>query len=362
MQSTVERPARMPRIALPPAGPAWYASIMGTGILSSLLHIHAPQLPGANYVAIVLLAVSWVLLLGVSGCFLRRIIADSKALTSTLRDATVLPLWGTVSMAILSIESATFIVVPSFWPQSIHAVIILDMTMWVIGTTLGWLTALGFVAVLVHRDLGPPTTVWGLPVVPPMVSATTGSALIPFLHSDAAKFIVMVLCAACFFFALFLASIIFSLCYRHHWGYEPPSLVASASAWIPLGIVGQSTAAAQAMAAQAEHALIPAAATTAHEIADIYGFGMMLLGVPLIIYATAATVRGFQGKMPFTTGWWAMTFPIGTLSLGCYFLGTQTNSEFFSAAGLAFCLVLVCTWTICTVATLRALYQSKLAH
>lgn len=353
-----DKPARL---VLPPAGPPWFASVMGTAILASLLEIHANSLPGAHVVAPTLLVLAWIMLIGLSTGFVIRIIADRRVLANSLRDSTVLPMWGPVAMSVLAVGSATATVLPNVWPGGSGVAFFVDALMWVIGTVLGVLTAFGFAAVLVRKDMGHPTPVWGLPLVPPMVSATTGSALIEHIPSGSGQFLMMVACAACFFLALFLGIIVFAISYRHHWRYNPVPLAASASTWIPLGIVGQSTAAAQAMANPASTVLAAPAAATAHLMADIYGYCMLAVGVPLIGYAIVVTARGFAGRMPFSTGWWAMTFPIGTLSLGSHMLGVHTGSAFFLGAGLLACLVLACSWSLCSVASIRAL-RTVLAH
>ena len=105
--------------------------------------------------------------------------------------------------------------------------------------------------------MGAPTTTWGLPIVPPMVSATTGSALVPHLATREGQLLLVITTVACFFLALVLGLVVFAVAYRHHWRVAPLPLAASTSAWIPLGVVGQSTAAAQAIAVQAQRFVLP---------------------------------------------------------------------------------------------------------
>jgi len=135
----------------------------------------------------------------------------------------------------------------------------------------------------------------------------------------------------------------------------PLPIAASASAWIPLGMVGQSTAAVQVMATQGGALLVAPAA--AHQLANDYGYLMLLVSVPVVAYAVRMTVRGFRARMPFSPGWWALTFPIGTLALGSLLLGEATGDAVISAVGVAAVVTLTGTWTLCAVATLRAVFK-----
>ncbi len=346
------RPLPLP---LPPAGPAWYSSVMGTGILATLLQVNADSGPLGRRAAAVLLVVGWVLLLGLTGAFLIRVGRDRGAFTSTVVDSSVQPLWGTVAMALLSIGAATLTVTASRSPQWSPVAVVVDAVLWGLGTSIGILTALGFAAVLIKRGAGAPTPIWGLPIVPPMVSATTGAALVPHVASSEGRFVLLVAAVACFFLALSLGVVVFAVAYHHHWRVAPVPLAASASVWIPLGIVGQSTAAAQALVAQAAPFLQDTATRSAHVLADAYGYVMLAAGVPMVTYAVVVTARGFARRMPFTPGWWALTFPVGTLSLGAHLLGQASGHRAIEAAGGLALGVLVCTWSLSAMATLAAL-------
>jgi len=339
--------------SLPPVGPTWYPTVMGTAILATLTQVHAGSSTLGRALAAGWLVVAWSLLLLLTALFAIRVGRDRRALTTTLHEPQHVAMWGTVAMGLLAVGSATITVVPAVVPSRTGAAGWVDAALWTLGTGLGLVTAFGFAALLVHREAGTPTAVWGLPIVPPMVSATTGSALVPLIGSPAGRVWMSIATVACFFAALSLGAVVFGVVYHSHWRHQPVPLTASASTWIPLGIVGQSTAAAQAMAAQARGDLTPALREAVGQAANAYGWVMLAVGVPLIGYAVAVTLRGFAGRMPFGPGWWALTFPVGTLSLGAHLLGVGTGSSFVGALGTAAWLALVGTWTLCAVATVR---------
>ncbi|WP_406832514.1 TDT family transporter [Pedococcus sp. KACC 23699] len=348
-----------PTTSLPPAGPAWFASVMGTGILATLLGREASGTAVLLVPATALLAVGAVLLIGLSAGFAARVAADRAAFTATLRDLSVLPTWGTVSMGILSIGSAALTVLPQLGARTgagapASWVVGFDAGCWVVGTALGVVTALGFATVVLGRDLGRPLPAWGLPVVPPMVSATTGAALAPQLHTPAAQLTLLTTTVACFFLSLFLGGLVFAASYHHHWRVAPLPASASASSWIPLGVVGQSMAAAQVIAAQSAPLLSPTTAAAARTLADTYGYVMLALSLPVAAYAVSTTVRGFRAGMGFSPGWWALTFPLGTLALGTRLLGSTTGHAAISTIGLAAIVTLCGTWLLCATTSVRA--------
>ena len=335
---------------LPPAGPAWYGAVMGTGILATLTQTLAP----AAWTAPVWLALGWALLVGLSAVFARRCVRRPGTLAGSLRPDQ-LPLWGMVAMGLLSVGAATATVLPAWLPGLAGAAVVADGLLWVAGTLLGLGTAVGFAVVLVRAAPGTPSTVWGLAVVPPMVSATVGAGLVPHL-APALQIPLLLILAACFGLSLVLGGIIFALAYHHHWRVARLPIPASTSAWIPLGVVGQSTAAAQAMAVAAA-GLVPApVAGVLQTVANDYGVLMLALGVPLAAWAVAMTVRGFRARMPFVPGWWSLTFPIGTLALGSHLLGIGTGLTGYLIAGLACWATLCGTWLLCAVASARAVH------
>lgn len=348
------------RPALPPLGPAWYPAAMGTGILGTLLQTYAGRLPWGHAAAGGALVLSWTVLVLLTGGFLIRIARDRDAFTATVRDVDKIPMWGTVSMGILAVGSSTATVVPAWWPALTRLAWTVDGLLWAVGTLIGILATLGFATRLVGGDCGTPTTVWGLAVVGPMVSATTGAALVPHL-SGAGQVWLLSASVACFFLSLSVGSIVFAVAYHHHWRVTPIALAASPSAWIPLGMVGQSTAAAQSIAAQTQPLLSgPDAGQVLQQAANLHGYLMLGIGLPLVAWAVVVTVRGFVGRMPFSPGWWALTFPIGTLSLGAFLLGRGTGLAILVSVGEVATLVLCGTVTLCLVASLRGIAQRGL--
>ena len=125
--TTELRPLTAP-VALPPAGPAWYGAVMGTGILATLTQTLAP----GSGVAPALLAIGWILLVGLTGGFAVRSVRVPGTLAASIRVGQ-LPLWGMVSMGVLSIGPATATVLPAWIPTLAGPAVLADVVLWIAG-------------------------------------------------------------------------------------------------------------------------------------------------------------------------------------------------------------------------------------
>lgn len=279
------------------------------------------------------------------------------------------PAWGTVSMELLSVGGALLTVGPLL--VFAHGfVVAVDSILWWLGTAIGIVTNLMFLARALVKQGGTPVPPWGLAVVSPMVSATAGAVLLLHFKNPALQFVVLTLSFACFVIALATGAVIFTVTYLTHVRVSALPVSIAISSWIPLGVVGQSAAAAVAIAVAARLFLQPEAEPLAHATAAVYGLAMSLIAVPVVALAIHLTVKGFRARMPFNPGWWALTFPIGTLALGGHLLEgllcKATFPSWFMAdvsrslapiagfAGNASLLALCCTWTFCAMASMKA--------
>lgn len=141
-----------------------------------------------------------------------------------------------------------------------------------------------------------PAFPWGLALVSPMVAATSAGQLAThhgeFYHYAG---------ELCFFLTFFTAIPLFLYCY---WSRTRPRGAAAGTAWIPLGVVGQSTA-----------------ASTLLFDTHLYGLIMFTLAVPCVLHTMYCFYEAVLHWAPYGPGWWGSTFPVGTLCLGAWVLG-----------------------------------------
>ncbi|MDN5618713.1 MAG: TDT family transporter [Kocuria sp.] len=329
-----------------PAGPAWFGSVMGTSLLASLVRAH-----GIPVLDVVLCLTAWALLVLISVGFLARCIRRPRVLMDSLSRHSEISAWGMVSMGYLSVGSATSAVIPHWIPQLEATAWSVDWVLWIIGTAIGWVSAVGFGAKLMKIHNERPLPAWGLPMVAPMVTATTGAQLVAHAASPHGAILAGLLSVGSFFVALAMGVAVFGVAYEHAWRHEGLPPAAAASSFIPLGIVGQSTAAAQSLAMAAAPFVRPETGSVLSDFAHIYGVIVLCIGIPVFAWAAATTYRQFLRGMPFSPGWWAMTFPVGTCSLGTHLMGWDLLS-------LALLLVLAVHWCIAATGSVTNLTRA----
>lgn len=336
---------------------------MGTGILSTLMQLHSDTVPIFGAIAPVLLVIGWLLLVGLGAGFARSVAHVPGVWSNSVHHASMVPLWGMVSMGILAVGSSTYTVVAANLPELASAAFVIDVAMWCAGTALGVATAVGFTVWLWKARPDNPLPTWALPMVPLMVSATSGGLLAEQFPDGRIHTLVVLASVAGFVVALSLGGWVIVRAYMQALFRAPIPVALAPSTWIPLGIVGQSTAAAQVLADQlvSVHGSDGTALVSSDVIggglvdaARVYGAVALIAGAVLGAFAVISTIRGFLARMPFNPGWWAMTFPLGTCALGSLFLG-------WGVASLITVVVLCGTWSLCAVASVRAVLRARSA-
>ncbi|MGP5263588.1 SLAC1 family transporter [Glutamicibacter arilaitensis] len=266
-----------------PLGPAWWGAVMGTGIASTLTQLHAGQTTLGADLARFFLVAGWAFAVIFTIGFAIRCLRTTGAWAASMHGVGA-SAWGMVSMGILSIGSATATVLADWAPQFTTVSWGVDGALWVIGTALGLITTFGFSLALIRRRNAEPRPAWGLAVVPLMVSATCGAPFIAKLDSPVLAATLLAVLIFCFVTSLMLGIIIFAAAYCHHARVDRIPAELSASSWIPLGVVGQSTAAAQAISSQMHRFILPEAMPGIQAVANVYGIVMLCAAIPVVIW------------------------------------------------------------------------------
>jgi tellurite resistance protein TehA-like permease len=234
--------------------------------------------------------------------------------------------------------------------------------MWAIGTLSG-LSA--FVAVPLalafarpRRARGPwrlrdVQATWLLPLVPPMVSAATGAALVGRLPAGDARLALLLGCWTLFALSLAACAPIIALVAlrvaRH--GAGEPRMVPTL--WIVLGPLGQSITAANLLAAAA-HGGGVAHAGTFTAFAVRYGAVVAVLALGWLALAATLTLRtARRAGLPFGLTWWSFTFPVGTCATGTSELALHLSAPLFTPIALGLCALLTVAWATVAARTAR---------
>ncbi|MDQ0377417.1 TDT family transporter [Amycolatopsis thermophila] len=334
---------RAPALPRPGTTPNWFASVMGSGIVATGLPRPLAVLrPVATVVWA--LAAMWLVVL------LWQVVADRRGQRRHFRDPVMIHFWGAPPMALLTIGAGSVALGRDWFGGG---ALVAGGVLWVAGTVLGLVTA---VAVPYRMIVGRVPAAeafggWLMPVVPPMVSAATGAALVPHLPAGQPRLALLLACYAMFGVSLFATLALLPQIWQR--------LVTSGTEagrvptlWIVLGPLGQSVTAANLLGAVAPGVLPfgPAAAAFGlfYGVAT-WGFAMLWLAI-----AAAVTLRTVRAGMPFSLTWWSFTFPVGTCVTGSSALAAVTGSALFDCAAVSLYVLLIGAWVVVVLRTAQA--------
>ena len=170
------------RNTAPEYGPNWFTSVMGTGIVAVAITGLPFDLPGGHVVAVAFWLAAVGLLAAVCTVMIRRLRDDAVLPLRHLDDPVLAHFYGAPPMAILTVGASTMTAGPTIIGPD--AATIVGAACWILGTALGLLSAVA----IPYRMITSHTVAddaasggWLVSVVPPMVSAATGAALVKHL-------------------------------------------------------------------------------------------------------------------------------------------------------------------------------------
>lgn len=330
--------------------PAWFSTVMGTGILA----VVAAALD-LDDVAAVVWALSTALLVVVATGTVLHVRWHPVVARAHLHHPVRGPFVGAVPMALLTVAAGAVLVGQRVVGES--AAVALALLLWPAGTALGLVTALAAPSRLrALRGAGSqpePFAGWLMPVVPPMVSAATGPlllpVLVPTLHGP-----LLLLCAALFCLTLVLVAATGRLLVRRVRAVGLGPVALAPTWWIVLGPLGQSVTAAHHLGVSAPPG-VPGRA-----IALAYGLPVLVLALAWLGVCVAVTARALRAGLPFALTWWAFTFPVGTVVTGTLAVADLTGWRLLHQGGVLLAAALAAAWVLVASRTARGAYSGSL--
>jgi tellurite resistance protein TehA-like permease len=271
------------------------------------------------------------------------------------------PFYGAPPMALLTVGAGALLV--GHHLIGMPAALAVDAVLWTAGTLAGLAAAVAVPYLMVTRHaLGPASAFggWLMPVVPPMVSAATGAALIGHLPAGQARLDLLLACYALFGLSLLASIIVITLlCSRliHH-GAGPDRLVPTL--WIVLGPLGQSITAANLLGDVAPGVVGAPYRDALQAFGVVYGVPVFGFAMLWLAIAAAITVRTARRGLPFSLTWWSFTFPVGTTVTGISLLALHTGCNALAWIAMGLYAFLLGAWLVVGTTTLRGAVSGRL--
>lgn len=341
--------------------PNWFASIMGTGIVANAAATLPLQVTGLHTFALIVWAIASTALIALVAAFAAHWILHSGNARRYARHPVASLFYGAPPMAFLTVGAGTLLVGKDVLGQS--AALSIDVVLWTAGTLMGLATTVWIPwRMIAARAHAAPLPAWLMPVVPPMVSASTGVFLLQ--HMDGRpRLILLVACYAMFALSLTVGMFTMALIGRHLFRGGTPPLAAMPTVWICLGLIGQSITAANLLGGASAKVFSgedAAIASGLHVFGIVYGIVMAIFGALVFATATALTVRAASQGLTFSLTWWSFTFPVGTCVTGAAALGTATNSTGLHLLAVALFVLLVTAWAVVATNTMRGSVSGRI--
>ena len=187
---------------------------------------------------------------------------------------------------------------------------------------------------------------WLMPVVPPMVSASTGALLVPHLPAGPLRDTVLWSCYAELGLASICCVAVFTLIWSRLAQHDEGPATMVPTLWIVLAPAGQSIAAACLLA---EHATVGRPVLQVEAI--VTGFAVAGFAVLWTAISGLVTIRAVRTRLPFSLTWWSFTFPVGACVVGFDTLAQQSGSAAAAALAVVYFIGLVGAWGLVAVRT-----------
>jgi C4-dicarboxylate transporter/malic acid transport protein len=342
-------------------GPNWFASIMGTGIVANAAALVPVRVPGLRGFAVgvwVFAAVMLVLLIVATGIHWLRYPERARR---HHHDPAMAPFYGAPPMALLTVGAGALLVGRDL--VGLGPAVRIDEILWTLGTVTGLLStvAIPYLAFteykLVHQDT---YATWLMPIVPPMVSAATGAALIAHLPAGQPRLALLLACYAMFGISLFISLITIALLWERLAFHGPGPARLIPTLWIVLGPLGQSITAAGLLGNAAPNAILAPYARSLHATGVVYGVPVWGFAMLWLTIAAAITVRTAREHLPYSLTWWSFTFPVGTVVTGTSVLALATHADFLRYASVALYALLIAAWLTAAIRTTRGALSGRL--
>lgn len=334
---------------------------MGTGIVAIAAVTLPVQIPGLRVFATIVWLLASLMLLWLVIAWVLHWRRHPQTARRYITDPILAQFFGAPPMALMTVGLGTLLIGQELLGETLALSIAWGL--WSVGTLTGLACAVIVPYVMFTRGEVRADGAFGgwlMPVVPPMVSATFGAALVGYLPAGQWQMTMVICCYAMFGISLIASIIITTLIWNRllHHPMLPALMVPTL--WIVLGPLGQSITAANRLGA-AVVAYIPGPlndSMTAFGL--LYGIPVWGFAVFWAVLAGAMTIRTVREKLPFGLSWWSFTFPVGTMVTGTSALAVTSGADMFKYLAVVFFFGLLGAWVAVAIRTARQGYRGSI--
>ena len=341
--------------------PNWFAVVMGTGIVAVAASSLPYQPAALHTAAIVVWALAAALLVVVTTATLAHWRRHPAAARRHLDHPVTAPFHGAPPMALLTVGAGTLLLGRDV--IGLPAAVAVDVVLWTVGTVAGLVTAVAVPhRMFVRHGLRPDRASggWLMPVVPPMVSASTGALLVPHAPAGAFRLTLLLACYLLFVLSACASTVVIALVVRRLATHGPGDAASVPTLCIVLGPLGQSVTAANLLGGAAHTALPTAWADHLRTFGIDYGIPVWGLALAWAAVAATVTVRTARVHLPFGLTWWSFTFPMGTVVTATSGLALHTGSTALAVVAAVLFVALVGAWVTVSTRTARGCFLGRL--
>ncbi|ROP49589.1 C4-dicarboxylate transporter/malic acid transport protein [Rathayibacter sp. PhB185] len=325
--------------------PNWFASIMGTGIVAVAAASLPLQFPGLRTGATVVWAIAALLLVALTvATGLHWVRYRGTAMRHHLNPV-LSHFYGAPPMAFLTVGAGTLLLGKDW--IGLPAAVTIDWVLWGAGTLGGLVTAVLVPYLAFTRHENKPDSAFGgwlMPIVPPMVSASTGALLLPYAPAGQARETLLWSCYGFFGLSLVASLVVITLIWNRLAQHKVGAAGMVPTLWIVLGPVGQSITAVNLLASNAPTVVDAGTARALLVVALVYGFAMLGFALLWTVIALAITLRTAKEHLPFSLTWWSFTFPVGTCVTGLNGLALHSGLTVVAGLAVLYYVGLVAAW------------------
>jgi tellurite resistance protein TehA-like permease len=298
---------------------------------------------GLHVFALVVWLLAATMLVALTLATIAHWIWQPEAARAHLADRVTAHFYGAPPMAVLTVGAGTLLLGRDL--VGLHTALVVDWVLWIVGTASGLACAALIPYVAFTRHDNPPDAAFGgwlMPVVPPMVSATTGALLAHHVGRGQLREALISLCYSMFGLSLVASAIVIALIWRRLARHGVGAAASVPTLWIVLGPLGQSVAAAGGLAS----ARPVGYAGAAEAFGLVYGLTACGIALVWLVIVVAISLRTVRTGMPFGLAWWSFTFPLGTVVLGTSTLAARPGLAFFGWTAVGLWASLAMAWVV----------------